>query len=80
MRYKRKNEKLIVKKYEKKYKGFKLLNQPVNLGKGGNVISGMREAKGEIILFTDMDQSTPIEELDKFLPLFDKNVITVPGR
>ena len=69
----------IVKGYQTKYPGFKLLTQPVNLGKGGNVIAGMREAKGEIVLFTDMDQSTPIEELDKFLPYFDKGYGIVIG-
>ena len=31
----------IVKGYQSKYPGFKLLTQPINLGKGGNVIAGM---------------------------------------
>lgn len=69
----------IVEGYQSKHPGFKLLTQPVNLGKGGNVIAGMRKAKGEIVLFTDMDQSTPIEEFDKFLPYFEKGYGIVIG-
>lgn len=69
----------IVRAYEKKYPGVKLLNQPVNLGKGGNVIAGMREAVGQIVLFADMDQSTPIKEFDKFIPYFDKGYDIVIG-
>jgi len=37
-------------------------------GKAGAVTSGMLRVKGEYALFTDMDQATPIEELDKLLP------------
>lgn len=42
-----------------------------HIGKAGAVTAGMLKAHGEIILFTDMDQATPIEELDKLLPCFD---------
>lgn len=36
-------------------------------GKGHVVRSGMLKARGEYILFTDADLSTPIEEVDRFL-------------
>ena len=39
-------------------------------GKAATVITGALAAAGDIILFTDMDQATPISELDKFIPLF----------
>lgn len=58
----------FVESFSKKHKGFRLLRQPVNLGKGGNVISGMMNAKGKYVLFTDMDQSTPIDQFEKFIP------------
>ncbi len=64
------NTSSIVRRYTKKYPNFKLVDQPINLGKGGNVISGMKSANGQYILFTDMDQSTPLSELDKFIPKF----------
>ena len=37
-------------------------------GKGGAVKLGMLEAAGEQVLFMDADLSTPIEELQKYLP------------
>jgi dolichyl-phosphate beta-glucosyltransferase len=38
-----------------------------NHGKGFTVRHGVLEARGEFVLFTDADLSTPIEELDKLL-------------
>lgn len=38
-----------------------------NRGKGFSVLNGVRHARGEIILFTDADLSTPIEEAEKLL-------------
>ena len=40
---------------------------------------GIREARGDIILFSDMDMSTPIEEVDKLLPWFDEGYDVVIG-
>ncbi|MBC7363959.1 MAG: glycosyltransferase family 2 protein [Candidatus Aminicenantes bacterium] len=42
---------------------------PKNLGKGAAVKEGILKASGEFILFSDADLSTPIEELEKMLPL-----------
>lgn len=39
-------------------------------GKAGGIIAGATAAKGEIVLFADMDQATPISEIEKFLPKF----------
>lgn len=73
------NTKQFVEKFIKKNKGFRLINQPVNLGKGGNVIAGIKEAKGKHILFTDMDQSTPMNQFDLFIPKFEKGFDIVIG-
>ena len=45
----------------------RLLRNESNRGKGYSVRRGMQEARGELILFTDADNSTPIEELEKLL-------------
>jgi len=44
------------------------LRENQHQGKAGAVTSGMLHASGRYILFTDMDQATPIEEVDKLLP------------
>lgn len=51
-----------------------------HLGKAGAVTAGMLSAKGEYVLFTDMDQATPIEELNKLLPFADKYDIVIGSR
>lgn len=43
----------------------KLIENPGNRGKGYAVRNGMTQAKGEWILFTDADLSSPISEVDK---------------
>lgn len=49
------------------HRGFYVLREP-HRGKGGTVIAGMLAAKGDVILFTDMDQATPLGEIEKLLP------------
>ena len=53
--------------------------QNQHTGKAGAVTTGMLAAKGQYRLFTDMDQATPIEEVDKLLPFFDKGFDVVIG-
>jgi glycosyltransferase involved in cell wall biosynthesis len=44
-----------------------LLRNPGNRGKGYSIRHGMLEARCEWVLFSDADQSAPIEEVDKLL-------------
>ena len=57
----------FILKLTKEYPQIKLL-QNHHMGKAGAVTSGILNAVGKYILFTDMDQATPIEEVDKLLP------------
>ena len=63
--------KQLVEKFVKYHPRFKLLKNP-HAGKPYAVKAGVMKAKGEIVLFTDMDQSTPINQVEKLLPLFKK--------
>ncbi len=45
----------------------RLLQNPGNRGKGYSVRNGMLHATGEILLFTDADLSSPIEEASKLI-------------
>ncbi|HEV8375038.1 MAG TPA: dolichyl-phosphate beta-glucosyltransferase [Candidatus Polarisedimenticolia bacterium] len=51
--------------------GLRLLRNPGNRGKGYSIRHGFRESHGRRVLLTDADLSTPIEEIDKLLPLLD---------
>ncbi len=68
----------FVKNYIKKHPRFKILENK-HAGKPFAIRAGIQKAKGEIILFTDMDQSAPIEEFDKLLPFFKKGFDVVIG-
>lgn len=46
---------------------FRLLALPANRGKGAAVREGVLAARGEFVLFSDADLSTPIEEADRLL-------------
>ena len=59
----------------------RLLRNPGNCGKGFAVRNGMLEARGEYLLFTDADLSTPIEEADRLLkPLQNGYDVAVGSR
>lgn len=50
-----------------------------NVGKGFSVARGMLKAQGDIILFTDADLATPIEEVEKLIPYFSEGYDVVIG-
>lgn len=58
--------------------GFRLIRNKHG-GKAMTVISGMVAARGEISLFADMDQATPLYEVEKFFPKFDQGYGIVIG-
>lgn len=59
------NTNLVIEKFQQKIPNLKLINLSKNSGKGFSVKTGVEASKGEYILFTDADNSTPIEEFDK---------------
>ena len=55
----------IVRAYVEKNPMMRLLENPGNRGKGYSVRNGMLNARGEVLLFSDADLSSPIEEANK---------------
>ena len=53
-----------------------LLENIKNVGKGFSVARGMIKARGKVVLFSDADLSTPIEEVEKLLPYIDEGVVS----
>ncbi len=68
----------MVADFAKKHAGFKVLPCKHG-GKARAVWAGIRSATGDIVLFTDMDQSTPLKEVEKLLPWFDQDYSVVFG-
>ena len=57
----------ITKKLQHKIPNLELINLEKNHGKGFAIKKGVKESKGKFILFTDADNSTPIEEFEKLM-------------
>lgn len=69
----------IVREYARKDPAVQLLETPENRGKGHCVRSGMLHAQGEILLFSDADLSSPIEEADKLFAALVKGADVAIG-
>lgn len=68
----------LLTEFAKANKGFHVI-QNAHQGKAGSVITGILKAQGNIVLFCDLDQATPISELSKILPWFSKGFDIVIG-
>lgn len=68
----------FVEEFIKENPNFRLIKNS-HMGKAGSVTTGVLEAKGDYILFTDMDQATPIEQTEKLLPCFSEGFDVVIG-
>lgn len=68
----------IIEKFVSDKPRFKLIKNSHG-GKAIAVMTGLLVSRGEIGLFTDMDQATPISEVEKLLPFFEKGFDIVIG-
>lgn len=59
---------------------FRILKNEKNYGKGYSVQKGMLKARFPLILFSDADFSTPLEEWEKFLPYLNNYDIVIGSR
>ncbi|MGB9677763.1 MAG: dolichyl-phosphate beta-glucosyltransferase, partial [Candidatus Ratteibacteria bacterium] len=55
----------VVMNFANGRKEIKILKHEKNMGKGAAVKTGVLSATGDLVLFTDADLSTPIEEFEK---------------
>lgn len=58
----------------------KIVTHKENLGKGAAIRDGMLAARGKYVLFSDIDFSTPISELPRFLILLKKYDVAIGVR
>jgi dolichyl-phosphate beta-glucosyltransferase len=67
----------VVENLKMQIPNLKLICEKINRGKGYGVKIGMLNSKGKFRLFTDADNSTPISEIEKFWPEFEKGADVV---
>lgn len=70
--------KRLIKDFIKENPSFKLIENQ-HQGKAATVISGMLRANSQFILFTDLDQATPMSELDILIDWMNKGYDVVIG-
>lgn len=70
----------LVEAYARKNEIVRLVQNPGNRGKGYSVRNGVLNAQGAIVLFTDADLSSPIEEAPKLLMQRQPMLCQVLGR
>ena len=69
----------VAESFREKIKNLRVISYKENKGKGYAVRLGMLQAKGDYRLFTDADNSVPIEQIEKFWPEFEKGFEIVIG-
>ncbi|HEY6338306.1 MAG TPA: dolichyl-phosphate beta-glucosyltransferase [Candidatus Sulfotelmatobacter sp.] len=57
----------IVRRFAQNNSALRLVENPGNRGKGYSVRNGMLQARGKVVIFSDADLSSPIEEAPKLL-------------
>jgi len=68
----------LLHRFANGHKNIKVIDNP-HMGKAATVMTGVEKAEGKYILFTDMDQATPITETEKCLKKFESGADVVIG-
>lgn len=69
----------VVNALKKQIRNLSVIANQENRGKGWVTRQGMLTATGDVRVFMDADNSTKIEEIQKFLPLFEQGFDVVIG-
>lgn len=70
----RDNTSQVVQEYSRRNPIIRVLENPGNRGKGYSVRNGMLNASGQVLLFTDADLSSPIEEANKLFAVIESEI------
>jgi len=69
----------ILTRFSREHPQVRVLQNPGNQGKGYAVRNGMMNARGEILLFTDADLSSPISEASKLFAALEQGADVAIG-
>jgi dolichyl-phosphate beta-glucosyltransferase len=70
----------VAEKATTKFKNFKILSFYPNHGKGYAVKQGILSSEGDLILFMDADNATPLSEITKLLPYSADHEVIIGSR
>lgn len=68
----------LIKRQINNWENFRFIDSPHG-GKPSALLQGIKAAKGEYVLFSDMDQSTPIDQVEELLPQLKEGYEIVIG-
>ncbi len=74
------NTRQVSADYKSDLVNLKIISYPVNKGKGYALRQAVFASAGDMLLLTDADLSTPIDELGKLLPLITGQEYDVGGK
>jgi dolichyl-phosphate beta-glucosyltransferase len=69
----------VTRRFVRRYPEIQLLENPGNRGKGYSVRHGMLHARGDVLLFTDADLSSPIYEATKLFAAIEQGADVAIG-
>jgi len=69
----------ILNRFAREHPHVRVLQNPGNQGKGYAVRNGMLNARGEVLLFTDADMSSPISEASKLFAALEQGADVAIG-
>ena len=69
----------IVERWMERFPRLHLIKNPGNRGKGYSVRNGLLQAAGEVVMFTDADLSSPMEEGNRLLAALDNGADVAIG-
>lgn len=70
----------VAESWKDRIPGLRVVSNDGNRGKGFSVRHGSLEARGDVVLFTDADLSSPIEEAEKLLAALQSHEVAIGSR
>ena len=70
----------VAESWRSRISQLRVVSNGINRGKGFSVRHGSLEARGGIVLFTDADLSSPIEEAEKLLAALETHEVAIGSR
>ncbi len=69
----------VITDLSRKFKNIRLIRYPENGGKGYAIRKGVLSSQGNLLLISDADMSTPIEEVESLIPFIHRGFDVVIG-